>query len=335
MKVGAPRPSELDAFYREIGLEGGNGSWGTADRPGQIAITESPYRQLRELRVACRQERELAEIAARLERLGVSSTTRNGELRVTDPLNHWDIVVQPAPELDLPAPPRRLCNRPGERPRRGIRAEVTTEAEPRPPRRLGHVVIGTPEIEKTRQLFVDGLGFRPSDSVAGIAYFLRFIGTPEIEKTRQLFVDGLGFRPSDSVAGIAYFLRCSPDHHNFLIQPGPVPYLNHYAFEHDDIDALARAASLYVRAHPDAQVDGPGRHVIGSNVFWYMRDPSGTFFEFFTDMDAIPDDEAWEARDDWPLEGTWSSWGSAEPPEVFFQPDDIDDIVAGYHRENS
>lgn len=301
MKVGTPRPSELDAFYREIGLEGGNGSWGSATLPGQIAITESPYRQLRELRVACQHERDLAEIGARLERLGVSSTNRNGELRVTDPLNHWEIVVEPAAELDVPAPPRRICNRPGERPRQGIRAEVTTEAEPRPPRRLGHVVVGT----------------------------------PEIEKTRQLFVDGLGFRPSDSVAGIAYFLRCSPDHHNFLIQPGPVPYLNHYAFEHDDVDALARAASLYVRAHPDAHVDGPGRHVIGSNVFWYMRDPSGTFFEFFTDMDAITDDEAWVAREDWPLEGTWSSWGSPEPPEVFFQPNDIDDVVAGYQQENS
>ena len=31
------------------------------------------------------------------------------------------------------------------------------------------------------------------------------------------------------MGGRGWFLRCSPDHHNMLITPGPVPYLNHYA----------------------------------------------------------------------------------------------------------
>ncbi len=301
MKIGVPDPSELDTFYDEIGLHGGNGSWGTAEFPGQIEIVQSPYRQLRQLRIGCRREEDLADTAERLDRMGVASRTVKGELHVTDPLNHWEIVIEPAPERQVAAPPSRVCNRPGDRPRRGERAEVTVESAPRPPRRLGHVVIGT----------------------------------PEIDKTREFFIDGLGFRLSDAVAGIAFFLRCSPDHHNFLIQPGPVPYLNHYAFEHDDIDAVARAASLYVRAHPDAHIDGLGRHVVGGNVFWYMRDPSGTFFEFFADMDTIADDGAWQPRENWPLEGNWSVWGSPEPPEVFFQPTDINDVVAGYRAENS
>ncbi len=301
IKIGVPIPTDLDHFYREIGLEGGDGSWGCADLKDQIQICEAPYRQVREIRVGCEQEQDLSEVAARLERLGVRSEHEQGALRVRDPLNHWDILIEPAPPFEVPAPPLRLNNRPGDRPRRGERAEVTVETKPRPPRRLGHVVVGT----------------------------------PHIDKTRELFVDGLGFRVSDSVAGIAHFLRCSTDHHNLLIQPGPVPYLNHYALEHDDIDALARAASLYVRAHGDAHVDGPGRHVVGGNVFWYMRDPSGTFFEYFTDMDVIASDEQWQPRQDWPLEGNWSIWGSSEPPEVFFQPNDIHDIIAGYNRENS
>jgi catechol-2,3-dioxygenase len=182
----------------------------------------------------------------------------------------------------------------------GERAEVIVESRPRPPRRLGHVVVGT----------------------------------PEVEKTKRLFVDGLGFRVSDVVAGMAFFTRCSPDHHNLLIQPGPVPYLNHYALELDDIDAVARAASLYTRAHPDAHVDGLGRHTIGGNVFWYMRDPSGTFFEYFTDMDAIDDDDAWRVRGDWSLEDSWSVWGSKDAPEVLFQPGDIEEVIAGYRKEN-
>jgi len=300
IEIGVPEPARLESFYREIGLQGGGGKWGCAGLPGQIEISESPYRQLRQLRVACADEAELAAIAARLDALGVAAQVAGGALRLVDPLNHWRVVVEPAPPFDIAAPPPRVLNRSGARPRTAARADVVVEESPRPPRRLGHFVIGTPHIEQT----------------------LRF------------FVDGLGFRISDSVAGVAFFLRCSFDHHNLLIQPGPVPYLNHYAFEHDDVDAVARAASVYVRAHPDAHVDGLGRHMIGSNVFWYMRDPCGTFFEFFTDMDAIPDDTAWQARDDWALEGTWSVWGSREAPEVFFQPADLDSVVAGFHEEN-
>lgn len=299
MNIGTPAPVELDTFYREIGLEGGSGHWGTRDFPDQIDIVESPYRQLRQLRIGCHDEQDIANIAGRLGRLGVASRIANGELRVNDPCNGWEIVIQPAAESTETPHPGRHYNGPGDRRRIGERAEVTIESAPRPPRRLGHVVIGT----------------------------------PEIDKTRQFFMDGLGFRLSDAVAGIAFFLRCSADHHNFLIQPGPVPYLNHYAFEHDDIDAVARAASLYVRAHPQAHIDGLGRHVVGGNVFWYMKDPSGTFFEFFTDMDRLPDD--WQAREDWPLEDTWSSWGSPEPPEVFFQPQDMDAVAAGYTAESA
>lgn len=300
IEIGVAAPAMLDAFYREIGLEGGRGSWGSAALPGQIRVCEAPYRQLRELRVGCEGEADLSATAGRLERLGVKYRLAGGMLRLEDPLNHWSVVVEPAEPFDVPAPAARLRNRPGERLRRGERAEVIVELRPRPPRRLGHLVVGT----------------------------------PEVAKTKELFVDGLGFRISDVVAGMAFFTRCSTDHHNLLIQPGPVPYLNHYALEHDDIDAVARAASLYVRAHGDAHVDGPGRHVIGGNVFWYMRDPSGTFFEYFTDMDAIVDDDAWPVRDDWALEDSWSIWGSKDAPEVLFQPGDIDEVIAGYRKEN-
>ena len=300
MTIGAPSPALLDSFYREIGLEGGEGRWGSAALPGQIRICESPYRQLRELRVGCEDEADLSAIARPLDGLGVKHRLVGGTLRLEDPLNHWNLVVEPAEPLDVPASPARASNRPGERLRCGERAEVIVESRPRPPRRLGHVVVGT----------------------------------PEVAQTKRLFVDGLGFRISDVVAGVAFFTRCSTDHHNLLIQPGPVPHLNHYALEHDDIDAVARAASLYVRAHADAHVDGPGRHTIGGNVSWYMRDPSGTFFEYFTDMDAIVDDDTWQVRDDWVLEDSWPIWGSKDGPEVLFQPGDIEEVIAGYRKEN-
>ena len=92
------------------------------------------------------------------------------------------------------------------------------------------------------------------------------------------------------------------------------------------------AATCYLRAHDDVQIAGPGRHMIGGNVFWYLRDPSGTFFEQFADMDRIEDDEAWEVREDWPLEDSWSVWGEKSQPEVFFRPDDMDEVIAGWNK---
>jgi hypothetical protein len=298
MEVGVPDPQTLDGFYAEIGLEGGGGHWGSRDAPGQIGIVEAPYRQLRAMRVGCEDEADLAAIAGRLDALGIKYETGEGRLRVTDPANGWDVVVEPVPAFDVSPQPERARNAPGARRRIGVRAEVIEEPAPRPPRRLGHVVVGTPD---------------PGG-------------------TRKLFVDGLGYRVSDEVAGVAFFLRCSRDHHNLLIAPGPVPYLNHYALEHDDIDAVCRAATLYLRAHPGTQVAGPGRHQIGGNMFWYMRDPSGTFFEYFTDMDVIEDDDAWQPRSDWPLDDSWSVWGDKDQPEVFFRPDDIDTVIAGYQK---
>lgn len=147
----------------------------------------------------------------------------------------------------------------------------------------------------------------------------------------------LGYRVSDIIGGgLGTFMRCSPDHHNLLIAPGPVPYLNHYALEHDDLDSVTRAATLYLRKHgDDHHVAGPGRHMIGGNEFWYMKDAAGTCFEFFSDMDYILDDDGWKIRDDWELEDSWSMWGPKDPPEVFFNPDDMAEIIAGWEKSKA
>jgi catechol 2,3-dioxygenase-like lactoylglutathione lyase family enzyme len=296
--IGGPDPATLDAVYQEIGFSGGNRSGGTADRPGQIGLREAPFRQLCEMRLACEGESDLAAIAKSVDGLGIASEQRDGRLRVADPVNKWDIVIEPADVSDIPDQPRRKVNRPGERDRLDARHELITETAPRPPRRLGHVVVGT----------------------------------NDILASHKLYTEGIGFRVSDIVGGLAFFMRCSPDHHNFLLTPGPVPYLNHYALEHDDTDAVCRAATLYQREHEGTQISGPGRHQIGGNMFWYMRDPSGTFFEYFADMDRITDDEGWQIREDWPLDDSWSLWGDKDQPEVFFRPDDIDAVIEGWNK---
>jgi len=298
MTIGVPVPDELDAFYQGIGLLGGAGHWGSADLPDQIQIEEAPYRQLRSMRIGCEDESDLAALVARLEALGIESQTRGGCVSCLDPSGTWKVIVEPVSSTSLSPQPHRPRNRPGERARQGAQADVVVEPSPRPPRRLGHVVLGSP----------DPIG------------------------TAKFFLEGIGFRLSDQIAGVLSFMRCSTDHHNLLVMPGPVSYLNHYALECDDTDAIGAAASHYLLGREDRHVVGLGRHVVGSNVFWYMNDPCGTMFEFFSDMDDIPDDEAWEVRTDWGL-GQFSSWGPKEPPEIFAFPADLDAIGKAQQAE--
>lgn len=301
MEIGVPEPETLAGFFAGIGLEpdgAGNDVWGSADMPDQIRIVDRPFRQLVAMRIGCHDEADVVAAATRLEGLGVASTVEDGALRCTHPGHGWQVPIEPTPERPLTPPATREVNRPGDRGRANVRAEVIVEPSHRPPRRLGHVVMGAPDPAAATTFFTEGIGMKVSDVIGG---------------------------------GIGTFMRCSSDHHNLLIQPSTVPYLNHYAFEFDDIDAVGVAAATYLRDHGDERhVIGLGRHTVGANVFWYMNDPCGTMFECFSDMDDIPDDDAWEVGD-WG--GEFSTWGPSEPPLEFFVPADIDEIAAGFDAQ--
>ncbi len=296
LELSVPDPDGLTAFWERLGMVRTDPSTlGTGDRPSQLRIAEGPYRHVSELRLACTAESDLVGIAARLERLGVDSSTRDGVLRCSDPLADHDVVVGVGAPPALTPPPTRRVNGPGRLDRANRRSEAAVDPAPAP-RRVGHVVFGSPDVAATVAFYRDGLGFKVSDVIDG---------------------------------GIGCFLRCSTDHHNLLVMPAPVPCMNHYAMEMDDFDAIGLAGSGVVAERPDATVYGPGRHVLGANLFWYLLDPAGGMFELFADMDQITDDDAWDTdqrRDDWdPF--TIAAWepGPSEPD--FFLPADIDDLA--------
>jgi hypothetical protein len=60
---------------------------------------------------------------------------------------------------------------------------------------------------------------------------------------------------------------------------------------------------------------GPGRHIIGSNYFWYVQDPWGSFAEFSADIDYVPAGTRWNASDH-PPEDAFYLWGP-DPPADF------------------
>ena len=105
--------------------------------------------------------------------------------------------------------------------------------------------------------------------------------------TRDLLVDGIGCKVSDEFDGIIHFLRCSTDHHNIGLVHSPVPILQHYSWECDDLDHVGYTATALYRSDPGRHTWGIGRHFAGSNFYWYLRDPAGSFLELYSDLDRI------------------------------------------------
>lgn len=300
IELTVPKPNDLAEFWQRRGMScADDGVLGTADRPVQLRLAEGPYRHLSELHLGCDGEQDLAAIAGRLEQMGVDSVVAGGRLTCTDPVFNHRVIVEATTPHPLTPTQERALNPPGVKNRVDTRADVVLEETPRPPRRLGHIVMGTPRFKDATAFFVDGLGFKISDQILN---------------------------------GVATFARIEQDHHNLLIHPGPTSYINHYAMEMDDVDAVGKAGAAVLAERDDASVVGVGRHVLGSNIFWYMLDPAGNMFEFFSDIDQIVDDEAWERdhrRLDWdPESAPFAVWGPQEP-EIFFNPADLGAIAAG------
>jgi catechol 2,3-dioxygenase-like lactoylglutathione lyase family enzyme len=301
IELSVPNPGELSEFWERHGMQRtDDGVLGTGDRAVQLRIAEADYRHMSELHMSCETEQDLADIARRIGEMGVESQIVDTRLTCIDPVFDHRVVIDVGAPHPLTPAQHRAWNHPGDVSRTNARADAAVEAEPRPPRRLGHFVLGTPHVEKATSFFFDGLGFKVSDQVLN---------------------------------GVATFGRIEQDHHNVLIQPGPTSYINHYAMEMDDIDAIGKAGQAVLTEREDADVVGVGRHFLGSNVFWYLTDPSGTMFEFFSDIDQIIDDEAWDrdhCRRDWAGSdgpAPVSVWGPREP-EVFFNPADLPEIGA-------
>ena len=138
-------------------------------------------------------------------------------------------------------------------------------------------------------------------------------------------------RLSDEFDGVIHFLRCSTDHHNIGLVHSPVPILQQYSWECDDVDHVGYAATALYRSDTSRHAWGLGRHFAGSNFYWYLRDPSGAFLELYSDLDHITDDTAWEHHGRTPLslEHTVNAWGPNLPTE-FVVPADLAELEAGW-----
>jgi catechol 2,3-dioxygenase-like lactoylglutathione lyase family enzyme len=296
--LGVPNLGETAAYYREFGLsDDGDGWFATRDGGRQLRLVPAATRRLIELRIGVDDADDLARAAARLARLGCDAVTdaSAGTLTAREQVTRVQVVLRIAPRLKQPAAEPTRYNGPGRTERAGGRAPGILRTGPVTPRKLGHVVVGTTDFDATTAFFRDGLGFKASDYI------------------------------KDAGA----FLRCSTDHHNVLVLRAPVVFPHHSSWQVDDIDEIGRGAHALLAGHPERHVWGLGRHHAGSNFFYYFKDPSGTFSEYYSDMDCVPEDQVWTPETFQGALGLFS-WGPPPPPS-FLHPDDLAGLMAGSH----
>ncbi|MEC3993765.1 VOC family protein [Actinacidiphila sp. DG2A-62] len=295
--MGVPDVAATAAYYSAFGLTPQDEGWfATRDGGRQLRIVRAPTRRLIEVRVGVDHPDDLAAAADRLHRLEIPTESTPGAVTAHDGPTGVRAVLEIAPRLvQEPAPPGAY-NGPGRVDRAQGRAPGILRDTPVSPRKLGHAVVGTTDLDATTAFFRDGLGFKASDYI------------------------------KDHGA----FLRCSTDHHNILVLAAPVTFLHHTSWQVDDIDEVGRGAYAMLEGHPERHVWGLGRHHAGSNFFWYLKDPAGNFSEYYSDMDCVVDDQLWTPE---VLEGAKGlfSWGPPPPPS-FLHPEDLAALMTGSHH---
>ena len=137
------------------------------------------------------------------------------------------------------------------------------------------------------------------------------LNTPDIDRSVDFYTRVLGFRISDWSEHQMVFLRCNSKHHMISFNQAPYASVNHVAYLVSGVDELMQGVAN-LRKSGVEPAWGPGRHGPGNNVFCYFKDPLGYVAEYTCDIDIIADEAAhqpqvWqrtpEAIDRWGLAG--------------------------------
>ncbi|WP_375002497.1 VOC family protein [Aeromicrobium sp. CTD01-1L150] len=294
--IGVPDVASTAAYYDQFGLDPTSpSSFATVDGGEQLHLVSAPTRRLVEISIGADDADDLQRVASRLRALGLDVTQDDTSVSAEEPIAGFRAVVRVAPRLEQPELPPTPYNGVGRLERTEPRAPGIVREGPVRPRKLGHVVIGS----------------------------------VDMEATQRFFTDGLGFKVSDRIVGTGAFLRCSNDHHNVLVAAAPMNFLHHTSWQVEDVDEIGRGAMAMLEDHPERHVWGLGRHYAGSNFFWYLKDPAGNFSEYYSDMDCVVDDQLWTPEE---LEGAKGlfSWGPPPPPS-FLLPEDVAAHMTGAH----
>lgn len=199
--------------------------------------------------------------------------------------------VEPVDELPMPELVRlnhaREKNRPNELQRPDQTRGRSTIL------RLGHCVFKVTDARRTVAWFQENLGMLVTDRLTPV-------DNPKTE--------------------LGMFLRCDrgdemADHHTlFIIHDPEHVKLHHTSYEVQDYDAV-NFGHAYMKERDWRHEWGVGRHLLGSQVFDYWRDPWGHMYERYADGDIM---DSKRPPEDYPaIQENLAQWGP-DVSETFF-----------------
>ncbi|MCO5967828.1 VOC family protein [Actinoallomurus soli] len=167
------------------------------------------------------------------------------------------------------------------------------------PVRLSHVVLNSPDLNRTRAWYERHLGFRLSDT----------LGHPRMGE-------------------VMHFMRISSQHHSMAIAQGPHTSLHHVSFEMRGLDEYMRGSGRVIRAG-FRKIWGPGRHLAGDNTFTYFLDPHGNTVEYTTELEEL-DEDTWHPHVyDFSRPEVTDQWGTANAMNEFVAKESFNDPDQG------
>lgn len=268
VRYAAPDLAAMRAFLEDFGMtvfEHGGRLYGKgSDGRPFLHVTESGEAAFLALGLRAETEDDL-ETLARAEGVHVERSTEPGGgrvVRLIDPDGFRVEVVAGQSNSDAAYPvadqPRNTA---AARPR--LRQLVRLDSGPSHVRRIGHAVLSVSDFRRSEKWYKDRFGFLTSD---------------EIEAAKDV--------------PLGAFMRCDrgdkpADHHTlFLAQmPGPRTIM-HAAFEVANLDDLM-LGHQHLKTRKRTPFWGVGRHILGSQVFDYWKDPFGNELEHWTDGDLL------------------------------------------------
>lgn len=194
--------------------------------------------------------------------------------------------VQPAAALEQRAP--HLFNSATEKPR--INASVRARPAIAPVLSLGHCVLRVSNCQESSAWFTHHFGMVVSD----------YISTPALHPIGAF----MRFDHGEKLV----------DHHSLLINESHEIGMHHCGFEVLDIDAVYTAHD-YLLEKGYALECGVGRHLLGSQIYDYWRDPFGNRVEHYTDGDMVNHHHQ-ATHFTGSGDGT-TQWGMKVPPSFF------------------